>query len=490
MTLPPLYQHQADTLERMRKRSAYMIANDAGTGKTRVMIEDVAAIARAFRVQPRPAVVIIAPSGVHDETWPYELARFWPHDVSYRLHVYHSGEGKRKQAARKSVANDTPRESVPMLCVHAESLSYDSGVEAVEAFCRDAAKHQRRVVFLIDEVHMFKTPSSSRTKHLTRLVHTYRYAVRGASGTLVGKGHEDLFAPYRMLDPRLFGKTFAGFKARFCVEQSMGGRFTKIVAYRDLDTLYNLIAPITSRVRRQDCLDLPERTFVTRVVPMSAEQERIQQELVTRYVAEMDRQGDTVMTATEASTRLIRLAQIANGYVVADGAEHIEIESGKPAALVQALEEYGDEKVVVWCRFRPDVNRIMHALEQQNITAIRHDGSMTKEDRAAALIRWRDPNGPRVLVATMKTLGVGRTLNEATLAVFYSRDFDHVLYTQTLARNYRAGQKERIVVLTLSAKHSADETISKNLANKDKMQEPIDQLRFTLQALSTPATTP
>ena len=485
-----LYPHQQDAVTRMVGKPAFMQALDAGTGKSRILIEDMARIARLHlaKQRPLPAFLLIAPSGVHDESWPTELDTWWPSDVPMRSHVYHSGEGKRVTAARHGLTHHDPHGLyVTLLVMHYEALSATSGAQAAEAYLHAATLQKRLVGLILDEIHFVKTPGTTRTRVVTRLAHKYARVRRGASGTLVGKGHEDLFAPYRILDPTCMPPTFTAFKAEYCIEKSMGGRYTRVVGYRNVEALYDRVASLTLRVSRDACLALPDRQIIDREIPMTAEQERLHKELTALTMSEL-RGG--LITATEAGTRLIRFAQIAGGFVARDDdpTGHVTpVETGKVPALAEILTSYGDAKVIVWGRFHADIDRIVEACEMAGASVLRHDGRMPKDVRDAALTSWRTPDGPRVLAATMQTLGIGRTLNEATLAVFYSLTFDRVIYEQTLARNYRAGQREKVVVIRLLVKKSADESMRASLLRKDAMQQPLDLLRAILDP--TPRTT-
>ena len=449
MTKPPPYAHQSEALTLLTGRAGFMLALDAGTGKSRIMIDDMLRIARLNRTQrrPMPAFWIVAPSGVHDETWPHELHTWWEPDVPLSFVVYHSGQGKKKTAERIALGKTSRLDTVVVLVQHYESLSAKSGTQAAEMFLHASRTRGRLVGAYLDEIHYVKTPKAIRTKTITRLIHTYTRVRRGASGTLVGKGHEDLFAPYRLLQPTIMPPTFTAFKAAYCIEKSMGGRYTKIVGYRDAQGLYDRVSPITMRVTRDMCLTLPDRQLIDRMLQPTPEQDRIMAELKSLTMAELD---NGIITATEAGTRLLRFAQLSGGFIQRDDDETgvvTPVPTRKTAALADILQSYGDAKVLVWGRFRPDIDQILAVCAETGTSAIRHDGSMKREERDAALSLWRTPNGPRVLAATMTTLGIGRTLNEATLAVFYSLTFDRVIFEQTLARNYRAGQQEKTVVI-------------------------------------------
>ena len=57
------------------------------------------------------------------------------------------------------------------------------------------------------------------------------------------------------------------------VDRNFGGRRVQIPAgYRRLDELSEILKKFSDRVLKQDCLDLPEKTYVERQVELTEEQ--------------------------------------------------------------------------------------------------------------------------------------------------------------------------------------------------------------------------
>jgi SNF2 family DNA or RNA helicase len=77
------------------------------------------------------------------------------------------------------------------------------------------------------------------------------------------------------LDPWLLDQSFYTFKARYsiCKKIQVNGRQIEIiVGYRNLSELSDKVAKFSKRVLKEDCLDLPEKTYVKHYVELTKEQ--------------------------------------------------------------------------------------------------------------------------------------------------------------------------------------------------------------------------
>ena len=118
------------------------------------------------------------------------------------------------------------------------------------------------------------------------------------SGTPVQNEAIDIFSQYRFLDPSVFGLNFYSFKNRYCV---MGGfEQRQIIRYRDLDQLIKKEHSIAYRVTKEEALDLPEQTFESRYVSLSAKERSLYDRLRRDSYAELDSGG--TITATTVLT--------------------------------------------------------------------------------------------------------------------------------------------------------------------------------------------
>jgi SNF2 family DNA or RNA helicase len=132
--------------------------------------------------------------------------------------------------------------------------------------------------------------------------------------------------------------------------------------------------------------------------------------------------------------------------------------------LLELLSQY-HRKVIVWCRFRRDVEQICSALEGQ---CVRYDGSVKSSERVDVLRRFRDPQdmGARVLVANEHAISQGVTLVIAKLVIYYSNSFSLEKRLQTEDRAHRIGQDESVQIIDIVATNSIDEHVVETLREK------------------------
>lgn len=125
-------------------------------------------------------------------------------------------------------------------------------------------------------------------------------------------------------------------------------------------------------------------------------------------------------------------------------------------------------KVIVWCRFVPDVDIVTEAL---GTSCLRYDGSVPSGMRKEILDRFRDPNDPaRVLVANIHAISRGVTLTIAKTMVYYSNAFSLEKRLQSEDRNHRIGQDQSVTIFDLVANGTVDEKIVKALRDKFDVQ--------------------
>jgi SNF2 family DNA or RNA helicase len=106
------------------------------------------------------------------------------------------------------------------------------------------------------------------------------------------------------------------------------------------------------RVLKKDCLDLPEKTFTARYVPMSDEQFKMYEQLRTMALTMLDN-GDLV-TAPAVITQILRMQQVLSGHLKTDDDEMVYFPSKRMDALAEIMEEH-DGKAIIWSRFRYDI---------------------------------------------------------------------------------------------------------------------------------------
>ena len=123
-----------------------------------------------------------------------------------------------------------------------------------------------------------------------------------------------------------------------------------------------MLQHFSSRVLKEECLDLPEKIYQIREVTMSSEQMRVYEEVRKYCVSHLD--DEEFMTANNVMTQLLRLQQILSGHFKSDLGEIIDLPDNRIEELTAVLQEV-QGKTIIWSRFRYDITRIYERLKKE-----------------------------------------------------------------------------------------------------------------------------
>ncbi len=141
-------------------------------------------------------------------------------------------------------------------------------------------------------------------------------------------------------------------------------------------------------------------------------------------------------------------------------------------ALRALLDELPPERqVIIWCRFRFDVDEIMAAFPADSV---RYDGATSAEDRTVTLKRFQSGHA-RLFVGTPRAGGRGLTLTAASVVVFYSHDYSFEIRAQAEDRAHRIGQSRSVTYVDLTAEDTVDERMLEVVAGKRELAALFDR---------------
>jgi SNF2 family DNA or RNA helicase len=192
--------------------------------------------------------------------------------------------------------------------------------------------------------------------------------------------------------------------------------------------------------------------------------------MATEYVAELD---GHVVTENLAITRMLRLQQIACGWWPSDeeNGELIPIESAfsRLVCLKRILEDLPDQKVIIWARFKNDFRLLQQELGD---AAVSYHGGVSETSRKSNLLRFRNDPTCLYLVANPQNAGIGLTLNEAAVHVWYCNQFDLELRTQGEDRSHRIGQKaDSVLYIDIEARRTMEPKVISALRQKKNVAD-------------------
>jgi SNF2 family DNA or RNA helicase len=323
-------------------------------------------------------------------------------------------------------------------------------------------------MMIIDESTTIKTPGSARSKNTEKVGRGARFR-RIATGSPVTKSPMDLYQQCAFLsDGCLNISSYYAFQARYAVvveRQLASHSFKQIVGYRRLDELKEKLDRFSFRVKKEECLDLPDKLYVKREVDLTDEQVKAYNDMKAVAMALID--GGMVSTVN-ALTQLMRLHQIVCGHVKLDDGTIKELPNKRIDELMAIVEET-DGKMIIWANYRHDIEAIKLALQKEYgmSSVATYYGDTEAEERQRIVNRFQDMNDElRFFVGNPSTGGYGLTLTAAATMVYYSNSFDLEKRLQSEDRAHRIGQTKNVTYIDLIAPGTVDEKIVKALRNK------------------------
>lgn len=330
-------------------------------------------------------------------------------------------------------------------------------------------------MLIMDEAHRCKTPGSQQSKAMARIARVARYKL-SLTGTPITNSPLDVYGIYRALDPSIFGTSFFAFKNRYAI---MGGwENRQVVGYQRIDELAAKIHRIAFRVRKDECLDLPEMTDVYRYCRLEPKAQALYDQMRKESVAELEA-GEAVVAANVLS-KLLRLSQIAGGFL--DGQQ---VSSAKLNLLSEILDDLDGQKAVIFVRFTAEKEAIEKLLTKKKIDFVSLDGSTPMKDRGPLVEKFQTDPECQIFVGQIAAAGTGITLHAASTAIFYSCSFSYSDLDQARSRLHRSGQRHPVTNIFLTAQGTVDEKVHAALAEKrDIAANIVDNWRSMFEEVS------
>ena len=452
------YAHQLKALEMSWNKEVFAYFMEMGTGKSKVLLDNAAMLFDKGKIN---SVLIVAPKGVYKNWHDSEIPEHLPKHIDRNIVLWKAMITKEQKSKLDSLfVQDFTK--LQIFIMNVEALSTKKGFDFAHQFL-----NVRKALFAIDESTTIKNPGAKRTKNIISLSKLGKYR-RILTGSPVTKSPLDLYKQCEFLDPWLLGhQSYYTFRTRYAIMRSanFNGRSVQIVVgYKHLDELSEKLKPFSYRVLKDDCLDLPPKTFMKRVIQLTPEQNKLYQQMKQLALAELN--GKMTTTAT-VLTQLMRLQQITCGHFKADDGSVQNIKNNRIDQLMELIDEV-EGKAIIWAHWRHDIDTIVESIEDKYPgSVVTYYGDTTTEDRQKAIKEMQDPESKvRFLVGTPQTGGYGITLTGASTMIYYSNGYDLEKRKQSEARIDRIGQKKPMTYIDILAENTVDERIVKALRKK------------------------
>jgi SNF2 family DNA or RNA helicase len=473
-TTPP-FRHQIDGTKAVVRNRAFALFDEMGSGKSKQVIDAAGILFEAGEVD---AVVLVAPASVRSVWLDPELGQIKRHSwVPTTVIEYH--------AKLRLVWTDSPSGShghgrdLPWFVTNYEFVRHTKKDTSRRDELIERLRPFSKIFLVLDESSAIKERTSKQTKAIAEL---RKLAVRCVvlNGT-PGKPL-DLWSQFEILDRHILGRAYDNFWhyraaiAELKTERFNGRAVQLVVGFRksEIERVQRLTRPYCLRRLKKDCLDLPpkiggieSKTPMIREVKLSKETWRRYRQLRTEALL-MIPNRDTILEAN-AAVRVIRLAQLTSGHVSyipelgVDDAQgelfvenQIEYLSSEKLddTVTQLLEWSSAEATIVWCRWRPERERLVKLLDKHGVKVFELYGGQRKADRAEAERAFAPESrgiGRRVLVAQPQAGGLGLQLHAATENIYQSNTPGLKFRLQSEDRSHRSGTIAPVTYLDVLA---------------------------------------
>jgi hypothetical protein len=311
--------------------------------------------------------------------------------------------------------------------------------DGVEIVADDVAKAGFDLI-VVDEANAYKNPQTRRWKVLNTLINNNTW-VWMLTGTPASQSPVDAYGLARLVNPAGVPKFGGAFRDLVMHKVS---QFRWVVKPNAESVVHTALQPAI-RFTKDQCLDLPEMTYVTRDVPLTAQQQKYY-ELIRREML-VETAGEQI-TTINAAANLNKLLQLSGGAVYSDTGEIIEFDAGNRLNVLKEVIDEASHKVLIFVPYRHAIEIVAEDLRKHYTVDLIH-GGVSVGKRTDIFKRFQETPDPRVLVIQPQAASHGVTLHAADTIIYWSPVMSVETYLQANARVHRAGQKNKTTVFHL-----------------------------------------
>lgn len=390
--------------------------NEQGTGKTASAIWAADFLMTQKLVK---RVLIICPLSIMDSAWRTDLFSFAMHRT---VDIAHGVKKKRQE-----IINGDAEFVI---------INYD-GVEIV----KEEVANGGFDLIIVDEATHYKNAQSKRWKVLASVIkpETWLWLM---TGTPAAQSPVDAYGLAKLVNPKGVPRFFGAFREMVMHKVTQFKWAPKPTA---TDTVFNALQPAI-RFTKEQCLDLPEMTYVKREVDLTAQQKKYYEILRKQMMATAD--GEQI-TSANAAVNMNKLLQISCGAVYTDTGETIEFDVKNRYKVLREVIDESSQKILIFVPFKHVISILKEKLTKDGITSAVINGEVSAQKRTAIFKQFQETNDPRVLIIQPQAAAHGVTLTAANTIVWWGPTSSLETYAQANARVHRSGQKHPCTVVQL-----------------------------------------
>ena len=428
-----LYRHQEVALSYMRSNNGFALFMEQGTGKTIPSLMRILDLLKSGKITN---ALVVAPKSALG-AWDRDIELF------------------------NELDRDILRESIT--CINYDKV-WRGG---------DKSPYNKKYgCIVLDEAHNIKNRTSQRSKFLLKIASLadYKYIL---TGTPISNGQlENIWSLYCFLDPhlekgRVYSRIFKShmeenasgeyrgsymeFQDRYCILNM----YHKPTSYINVKELQKIINEYSYRVKKSECLDLPEK-LPDEIISVELKEKSLYKRLLNdSAILEYE------ILAENPLSRLIKLRQLCAGHIkTEDGL--IETKTEKLDILKELIEGYEDDKkLVIFAEFKYSISKISELLKKMKIKYVVLDGDQKNKK---IWRKFQDDKTIRVIVCQYQTANAGIDLYASDTIIYYEPTLRSQILEQSRDRIHRTGQVNKCSYIHLITKGTIEVDIYRALA--------------------------
>lgn len=481
----PSYAHQLQGTKDLIQNTAFNLFWEMRTGKSKAFIDAACLLYEAGVID---AVVIACPAQVKPVWLDAELGELHAHAFVGNQAIEYDARNYKTIGA--TIRTCRAHQILPFIVVSYEYLrredaqtEYPNVKNLVEALAGSRWYHVN------DEGCALGNWEATQTRALYELRQTAS-RVTILDGTPLGNSPLTLYTKFKLLQDKMSHrlKPILGFREfshykRFIStygEAPDRGR-AKVVAWKNLEKITSRAAPYCSRVEAADVLDMPRMVPGFLSVALSEKSWRVYKDLRDQMVAYLDGKENVIQ---HAHVKVLRLAQVCGGFL---GGFESEINEGETevkevgdeslTAILEWLDlrfkERPDFKVVIWVRFRAEIERYFERIDERYDATVRRQYGDVK-DYDGELHPKHPFTGAYILIVQQQSAQYGMNFSKADTEVFASQDYNVVTRSQSEVRLQAPETRDITSVIDLlvtgpQGQKTVTHDIVKSLRNKEEL---------------------
>lgn len=433
------FAHQKDTASFLTLHPKAFCFNEQGTGKTASVIWAADYLMKANRIK---RVLVLCPLSIMKSAWQQDLFKFAMHRSCSVAH----GDAK----TRAKIVNAGSEFVI---------INFDGLAVVKEAVLKGGFD-----LVVVDEANAYKNPQTNRWKVLKEVVAKANWLWM-LTGTPAAQSPLDAYGLAKLVNPDGIPMYYGQFRDRVMYKVSQFRWVPKPTAQ---DEVHKVLQPAI-RFERDQCLDLPEVTFVERDAPLSAQQAKYYRTLKKQMT--ISAAGEEI-TAVNAATNINKLLQISGGAVYTDTREVIEFDVSSRLQVVLEVIEEASHKVLVFVPFTHTIDLLRGVLEKNNISCGVINGQVSVNKRSELVTQFQNNTDPRVLIIQPQAASHGLTLTAANTIIWYAPVTSVETYLQANARINRPGQKNAMTIVHIKGSEVENRLyhmLQNNITNHEKI---------------------